>query len=165
MHLQLEPADGPKAFADESFCEAASAGFYVLAAAVFEPGRHDEVRAVLRDLRGHRRGGKLHWNDMDAQQRHNAAKKLGELDGFHVVAVGSPVPQRRQERAGAMCLKALVFELAGFGVREIVMEGRTAQLNLRDVRTVAGARYELGMPFRIWHVSGAVEPLLWATGC
>lgn len=93
----------------------------------------------------------------------NAAKRLSELAGFHIVAVGTPVPRRRQERARAMCLSTLVVELHSYGVTELLMENRTRQLNQRDVRTVAGVRQRLlprGAEFRVGHMSGA-EPLLW----
>lgn len=162
MHAR-QPVDHRRAFADESFQEATAGGFYVLAAAIFEPRANDGARDVLRGLHGKRRG-KLHWNDMDGQQQHNAAKRLGELDGFHIVTVGSPVPRRRQERARAVCLRRLVAELHGYGVSQLIMEGRAAKLNARDVQTVAGARYDLprGASFRVDHTRGAAEPLLWA---
>lgn len=61
------------AYTDESFHEAERGGFYVLAAAVFDPVERDEAREVLRRLRGKRRTGKLHWQEMDARQRSNSA--------------------------------------------------------------------------------------------
>lgn len=48
----------------------------------------------------------------------------GASKGFHVVAVGNPVPRRRQERARAACLTALVGELHGFGVQYLLIEVR-----------------------------------------
>jgi hypothetical protein len=48
---------------DESFREHDSSGFYVLAAAVFEADA-DEARLAMLALRGRRRVGKLHWNEM-----------------------------------------------------------------------------------------------------
>jgi hypothetical protein len=153
-----------QAFADESFHEADRAGgFYVLAASVFDAAAYEVVRAAMIELRG-KHAGKLHWNRMDAQGQRNAAKRLAGLDGFHVVAVGAPVPPRRQERARAMCLTTLAVELHGYGVTELLMESRTRQLNQRDVRTVAGVRQRLlprDAEFRVDHKSGA-EPLLWA---
>jgi hypothetical protein len=54
--------------------------------------------------------------------------------------------------------------LHGLDVTELVMEARERELNRRDVRTVAGARYALpaGADFRIDHEFAANEPLLWA---
>lgn len=159
------PPAAQRAFADESFKEATAGGYYVLAAAMFEPANEDEVREVLQRLRGPRRhAGKLHWNEMNEPQQHRAAKEIGSLEGFHVVAVGAPVPHKRQERARAMCLSTLVSELHSYGAERLIMERRSQELNARDVRTVTGARYQLpkGTPFRVEHVAGPDEPLLWA---
>jgi hypothetical protein len=153
-----------KAFADESFREDAVHGFYVLAAAVIEPGARGRAREAMLGLRGARKSTKLHWNEMDRHQQAMAAKTVASLEGFHVVTVGTPVPRRRQERARAMCLMSLVRELHDFGVGELVMEGRTPELDQRDISTVVGARYTLprGAVFRVEHLPGAGEPILWA---
>jgi hypothetical protein len=153
-----------KAYADESFREDAVHGFYVLAAAVIEPDARGRARDAMLDLRGARKSAKLHWNEMDRHQRAVAAKTVASLEGFHVVTVGTPVPRRRQERVRALCLTSLVRELHGFGVGALVMEGRTPELDQRDVNTVIGARYALpkGEVFRVEHLPGAEEPILWA---
>jgi hypothetical protein len=154
-----------RAFAYESFREATTGGFYVVAAAVFEPGGHELAREVMRELYGRRRrSGKLHWNQMEQTEQRAAVKTLAELDALHLVAVGGPVPPRRQERARAKCLHQLVVELHGYGVEHLLMEGRTEQLNTRDVRNVQAARYNLakGTRFVIEHMPGPLEPLLWA---
>jgi hypothetical protein len=157
-------ADHGQAFIDESFQEAPDGGFYVLAAAMFDPATYDLVRHAMREIRGMRNTSKLHWNEMDAQQRQNAVKTVAGIDGFHVVAIGTPVPRRRQERARAMCLDKLALELHGYGMTQLVVESRTRQLNQRDVATVAGARFRLpmGTVLRVDHVAGADEPLFWA---
>ncbi|OLZ52072.1 hypothetical protein [Amycolatopsis keratiniphila] len=152
------------AFGDESFKESDVDGFYVLAAAVFDPAVHDEARIVMSELRGRRRIPKLHWNEMDPAEQAAAVKTLADLDGFHLVAIGSPVPRRRQERARAGCLRRLTLELSAFDVEMLVLESRTATLNARDVETVRGARFDLpkGTQFRVVHEKGKDEPLLWA---
>lgn len=153
-----------QAFADESFYETDHGGFYVLAAAVFEPAVYEGARAAMVELRG-KHIGKLHWSKMDAQEQRNAAKRLAGLDGLHLVTVGAPVPRKRQERARAMCLTTLSVELYGYGVTELLMESRTPQLDQRDVRTVAGVRQRLlprGAEFRVDHQPGAAEPLFWS---
>jgi hypothetical protein len=160
----MSPQAARQAFVDESFHESADGGFYVLAAAVFEPAAHDEVREILRGLLGGRRVRKLHWNEMDETQQRAAAKRLADVEGLYVVTVGSPVPPKRQERARAMCLRRLVTELHGAEVTHLVVESRTVALNKRDISTVTGARFALpkGTRFRIEHVAGAAEPLLWS---
>jgi hypothetical protein len=155
---------GLQAFADESFREAELGGFYVLAAAIFEPASEDAARDAMLDLRGKRAPLKLHWNEMNQQLRHNAVKTIADLDGLYVVAVGSPVPARRQERARAACLVQLTVELHGLGVTDLHMESRTPELNQRDINTVRGARFCLpnGAVFRVGHIPGKREALLWA---
>lgn len=153
-----------RAYVDESFREAELDGFYVLVAAMFEPARYDLVRQAMRELRGRRCTRKLHWNEMDDEQRRTATKKVVDLGGFHLVAVGAPVPSRRQGRARAKCLTELVIRLHEHGVEQLCVESRTPVLDARDVTTVRGARYVLpkGSAFRVDHMVGAQEELLWA---
>jgi hypothetical protein len=166
MSLTSNPVPATRrAFADESFRESDAGGFYVVAAAVFEPGGHEVAREVMQELYGRgRRGGKLHWNQMEQAEQRAVVKTVAGLDALHVVAVGGPVPPRRQERARAMCLHRLVVELHGYDVEHLLMEGRTERLNTQDVRTVQGARFTLakGTRFVIEHMPGPQEPLLWA---
>ncbi|MDQ2710038.1 MAG: hypothetical protein M3Z25_21530 [Actinomycetota bacterium] len=86
------------AYVDESYREHEAGGFYVLAAAVFTDNA-DPAREAMLVLRGARRVSKVHWNEMDDRDRKLAVTAVAGLSGAHVVAVGSPVPRRRQERA------------------------------------------------------------------
>lgn len=138
-------------------------GIYVLAAACFEPSVLSEAREVLLALRGKHR--KLHWYDMEAAEQQRVIKSLVDLDGLHVVVIGSPVPLRRQERARAKCLTQLATELHGLGVDTLLLEGRDPDLDGRDARTVAAARQSVlpkGATLRVGHCLGPAEPLLWA---
>ncbi|WP_285758623.1 hypothetical protein [Nocardiopsis ansamitocini] len=159
----LDSPAAPVAYGDESFLESDSHGFYVLATAVFEPHAIGEARAVMSTLWKGSPTSKLHWNDLTPRQRENVAKTVADLAGFHIVAVGSPVPRRRQERARAVCLNHLVDELHGYGVDTLYLEARDKALNQRDVQTVTGARFNLprGTRFRVEHHRGGSDPLLW----
>ncbi len=152
------------AFADESFFERPTAGFYVLATVVFDAEVAETAREVMLQLRGRRQTTKLHGNEMSTPQRLAAAKTLADLDGLHVVTVGAPVPAKRQERARAQCLTRLVVELVGYGVTDLWLEARTATLDRRDVTTVTGARHHLprGTLFRVEHRPGGADALFWA---
>lgn len=152
-----------EAFADESFHENAHGGFYVLAAAVLPVDRHDELRELMLQVRGRRRGSKLHWYPMDHQEKLDVAKRIADFDELHVVTIGAPVRPRRQERGRALCLQRLVTELHDAGVRGLVAEARQTDLNARDIATVKATRHMLpqGTQFRIEHRFGADEPLLW----
>jgi len=136
---------------------------YVLAAAVIGPAVSVAARTLMLRLRGSRSTAKLHWSQMDRIQRKAATEEIAAVDGLHLIAIGSPVPRRRQERARATCLAALVPELSGVGVRHMRMEARTLVLDQRDVKTVVGARYALpkGAQLRIDHARGCDDPLLW----
>lgn len=151
------------AYGDESFLEAAASGYYVLASATFAPGAIEQAREAMLAIRGNRRTDKLHWTEMDARQQKNAAREVADLHGFHVVVVGSPVSERRQDRARAHCLTRLVTELHGFGVEDLYLEARTPTQDRRDVATVIAARYALpkGTRFVLEHLRGGQEPLLW----
>jgi hypothetical protein len=151
------------AFADESFREDATEGVYVLAATVLEHEVHEPTRELMRHLLGSRRTVKLHWHEMDRLQRKDAAHRVADIEGIHVVAVGTPVPRRRQERARAACLTALIGALHALGVQHLLIEARSAELNHRDIATAQGARFALpkGSQFRVDHMPGSDEPLLW----
>ncbi len=85
------------------------------------------------------RTGKLRWNVLTGDQKRAVVERVADFEELYLVAVGTPVPARRQER------------------------GRTVQLDARDVRTVQQTRFSLpqGAAFRVRHVRGADEPLLW----
>ncbi|MGW2838343.1 hypothetical protein ACWCWD_11165 [Streptomyces sp. NPDC001493] len=150
---------------DESFQEHDSTGFYILAAAIIEPAAVDSVRAAMLALKGRRATSKIHWTEMDQRQRNAAARLVASQSGIHIVSVGAPVPRRKQERARAKCLTALVVELHGFGVDQLYIEARQETLNARDIRTVLAARANLpkGTRLQADHVHGNDEPLLWVS--
>ncbi len=153
---------GLVAYVDESFHEHPTAGFYVLAAAVFD-GESDDARQAMRGLRGGRRTDKLHWNEMDDRQQKTAAQKVAELPGVHLVTIGTPVPPRKQERARRASLRQLVYELHGLGVTQLMMEARQDTLDRADVQLVTATRFDLpkGTQMRVDHQRGAAEPLFW----
>lgn len=153
---------GLVAYVDESFHEHPTAGFYVLAAAVFD-SESDDARQVMLGLRGGRRTDKLHWNEMDARQQRTAAQKVAELPGVHLVTIGTPVPRRKQERARRASLRRLTYELHGMGVTQLMMEARQDTLDRADVQLVAATRFDLpkGTRLRVDHQRGAAEPLFW----
>ncbi|MFF4828237.1 hypothetical protein ACFY20_35730 [Streptomyces sp. NPDC001312] len=152
-----------RAWSDESFQEHDDAGFYIIAAAVIPDDAQEYVREEMLRLQARHSSTKVHWTKADDAQRGQLSRAVAALDGLHVVAVGAPVRPRRQERARAHCLNLLVCELHGFGVRHLFMEARDPVLNARDVATVQQARYALPKDagFRLDHLPGVVEPLLW----
>lgn len=49
----------------------------------------------------HAGSDKLHWNELDDQEKQTATKAVSELDGFHIVTVGAPVPAKNEPGPGA----------------------------------------------------------------
>ncbi|MEU8279252.1 hypothetical protein ACFYOK_38270 [Microbispora bryophytorum] len=131
------------AWADESFQEHDTTGFYIIAAVIIPASAQESARAQMLRAQARHAPAKLHWVAHDDKERLELAYTVAEIEGLHIVAVGSPVHQRRQERARAYCLHQLVLELHGFGVEQLFMEARQPTLNTRDITTVQHARYTL----------------------
>lgn len=150
------------AYVDESFHEHPTDGFYVLAAAVFDE-EADQAREAMLTLRGRRRIAKLHWNEMDHRQQRTAAQTVSDLAGIHLITIGTPVPQKKQERARRTALRRLAYELHSIGVTQIMIEARQAKLDRADVELVITTRTDLpkGTHLRVDHQRGAAEPLFW----
>ena len=146
------------AFLTKSYLEACAnnAGFYVLASAVFEPDQHLEAREVLLGLKRRPRHGEAALERMDKRQKRAAAQRLADVEGLHLVAVGAPLPIRRQERARAACLRRLVHELHTYGVggpADRVPDDRTRQTRCRHgarrpLRAAQGNAVQGGAPGR-----------------
>ncbi|MBM7770438.1 hypothetical protein JOD54_000642 [Actinokineospora baliensis] len=154
----------PQAFADESHFTAGQNGSYIMGAVVVADAEREAIRAAMLGLRGRKKRGKLHWHDMKRDARLDAARTLAAVSGRHVVVVGTTVGAAQQERGRAKCLERLVYELHLRGVAGLFMEGRTRQLNDRDIRVAMWARSNLpkGAQFAVTHLRGGEEPLLWA---
>ena len=119
----------------------------------------------MRQLKGRRDTSKVHWTEMNQQQRRQAAQLIAAQEQLHIVSVGSPVPRRRQERARSKSLGELARQLYGFGVNQLYLEAREKELNKRDIATITEVRRGLpkGTTFRADHIPGALEPLLWVS--
>jgi hypothetical protein len=153
-----------EAFVDESYDDRSVPGFYVLAAALLPADRHAELREAMLAVRARGRTSKLHWYAMEQQEKLDVAKRIGDFREMHIVTVGTPVLQQKQERGRALCLRQLVMELHSAGVTRLVAEGRQSGLDARDVDTVRRTRQHMlpkGAAIRIEHQRGALEPLLW----
>lgn len=144
---------------DESY-RAAADGHYVLAAAVIEATRVDAVRAQARAVPP--KGAKVfHWRDERPELRMTMLKQVVGMGVGLVVAVSTPVDSRRQQRARALCLKRLAWELAERGVRELVIESRGEQ-DAQDRKVLAGLHRAGEIPKDlIYRFDTKDEPALW----
>ncbi|MDL5487464.1 hypothetical protein [Microbacterium wangruii] len=87
---------------------------YILAATVADPAECDTIREALRDLKlGN--GPKLHWKDENDDRRALIGAAVAEMPVMHTVVVGTPLDQRKQERARRKCMERLFYELHTLG--------------------------------------------------
>ncbi|HZT66112.1 MAG TPA: hypothetical protein VFA11_10025 [Acidimicrobiales bacterium] len=150
------------AFVDESL-RMSGEGLYVVTAVVVteDPDRcRDAIRSVLLP-----RQRRFHWRDESEAQRKAMLDALAALELPVYGYVRRPVPRRRQERARALCLNRMLWdlgqELAG---AELVLETRQDRNDRKDRQTIIRAQKAGIAPpdlrYRFEHPGG--EPLLWA---
>jgi hypothetical protein len=130
------------AFADESY-RAASPGLFVLAAACVEQDADlDFLRHELRSVRANGKAA-FHWRDEDEPLRLAMLDLLASVGLADMTAVvASPLRPRRQERARAVCMRRLGWDLPQLGVNHLVIESRSNQ-DAADGRVLGGLQ-EIG---------------------
>ena len=150
------------AWIDESIHLDAGNSFYVLAAAVGDPSSSDMIRDQLRALVPGRRP-RLHWHKEEGSDRLIIVDAVGKLDLAHLVVVGSPVSQRKQERARRKCAELLFHRLSEMGVSQAFIEARTPTQNQKDMRMVRGFRgaKTIAADPRVDFARPLEEPMLW----
>lgn len=149
-----------RAYVDESVREQ-SPGYYVLAAVVVNDDGIDAVRSTLRGLLmpGAQR---LHWHDEREDARASLVKAVGSLDLPALAVVSTPMRRSRQERARALCLTRLLWELAQLDVPAVTVESRQNR-DRHDASTIGAARRagRAHTALRFDHQRPRDEPLLW----
>jgi hypothetical protein len=151
------------AFIDESVRAGSGGLLYVVAAGAVVQADLDPARDAFRKLLLPRQPY-LHWNTEKPARRLAVLDRLTGLDAMALACSSYPVGTRRQERARAACLTALVGDLKAEGISELVIETRGESLDRRDRRTLLHAR-DVGIaPHNLSyrHVGKLEEPLLWA---
>ena len=150
------------AWVDESMIQLGREGTYLLAAVVSDPAACDATRAVLRSLRTGREP-KLHWSSEKPSRRARITAAVAKFDIPSVVVIGTPLDQRRQERARRCCMEELLPYLAGLGVAQVWLEARTASLNAKDRAHIEAMRGRqlLTTALRIDVARPSEEPMLW----
>ncbi len=148
-------------FVDESI-RAGANGIYVIAAAIIAPTDSEHIRRDVRALlRG--RQQRFHWRDESEAMRQRMLDHLTRLDLDAVISVQEPVEPAKLERARALCLQRLLWELLDTDLEELVIESRQDHNDRRDRRTIAHAQRSKtappGLAYRFaWPHD---EPLLW----
>lgn len=151
------------AFVDESMQQtgAPEERAYLLAAAVTETARCEEIRQTVRSLR-HGREKRLHWYDQEPTRHTKIAETIGALGMAATVVIGTPL-HRRSERARRKCMESLLPRLESMGVDRVVLEARTPSQNVLDEQHLLGMRGRRLITRALWvEIARSVdEPLLW----
>ena len=114
-------------FVDESI-RAGANGIYVIAAAIIAPSDSDHMRQDVRALlRG--RQQRFHWRDESEAMRQRMLDHLTRLDLDAIISVQEPVEPAKLERARALCLQRLLWELLDTDLEELVIESPLGSLN------------------------------------
>jgi hypothetical protein len=147
-------------FVDESMREG-QGGLYVVAAVVFATDLEDARRATRSVLLP--RQVRFHWHQESEPQR---LKMLEHLAGVATSAMAyacRPISLRQQERARALCLNRLLWDVRDIGVTELVFESRQQRNNQKDRRTIVHAvKSGIASPtLRYRFERPKEEPLLW----
>lgn len=157
------PGGGWAAFVDESESDRRrDPDTYILAATVVAADAFDQVRRQMLALRIGK-GGKVHWQNEDAQRQMKIITAISELPLEYVVVVRSCLRQERGERRRRLCLEQLCYELDQMGVHQMILESRGRADDRRDLLALQGFRAQqvVSSSLRMYHEAGPVEPMLW----
>lgn len=135
---------------------------YILAAVVADPRKCEEMRSSMTSLRVGKEP-KLHWHAEKTARRRKIVTTVAGFDINSIVVIATPLDERRQERARAQCLDALLIELDHIGVRRVYLEQREKTLNRRDLQHIDRLRgtRTISASLRIDVARPSVEPMLW----
>jgi hypothetical protein len=155
--------NGLSAFVDESGSDRIrDPHTYMLAAAIYTPKNAPHIRQTLHSLLlpGQR---KIHWRDEDHRRRAKLAETVGSLDHMGLIVVRNGQPGEKDERRRRICSERLYFELQQLGVTDACFESRGPADDKRDRHHLDAlkARKQVDGSFRINHIPGKADPLLW----
>lgn len=148
------------AFVDESI-RLGEGGAYLVAAAVVTDVDLDQARRRVRSVIPHRQP-RFHWRDESEPQRRRMLEAIVELGPTAAAYVCIPTG-RRQDRARALCLNRMLWDLKQLGATRVVFESREPHNDRKDARTIERAKRagaaaaDLEYAFR----RPLEEPLLW----
>jgi hypothetical protein len=151
------------AFVDESGSqEHRDPGTYILAAAICDEQRLEDVRDTMLRMRL-RKAGKLHWHEEGSGRRLELAATVAGLALEQLVVVRSMDTSDPPERRRRKTFERLLHELAGRDVSQVVAESRGPADDRRDRDHLDSLRAGrvLTSALRLDHRSGPLEPALW----
>lgn len=137
-----------------------AAGLYVVAAAVVMD-TPDKASAAAKEVLLPRQS-RFHWRDELDRQRYRMLDCMLAAELAVYGYIRRSVPARGQERARALCLRRLLWDLQDAKVDEVVLESRHAA-DRRDRQTIVRAQKAgvaaTGLKYR--HAFPDSEPPLW----
>ncbi|UFS58010.1 hypothetical protein [Subtercola endophyticus] len=106
---------------------------------------------------------KLHWYESVEAQRRKYITLIAGMEIMHWVIVREDTQNEGPERSRRACIEMMIYELHQIEVFEAVFESRGAANDKRDIDMLGYLRATktITKPFRIDHVRGMDEPLLW----
>ncbi len=152
------------AYVDESLRQGPT-GLYVVATVVIT-GDRDHARNVARSVLL-RRQPRYHWHAESEPQRHRMLEAITGLDVRVLAYACRPVAPSKTERARALCIGRLLWDLVAEddlgNVDELVLESRQEHNDRKDRKIIAAAQRAHRAPasLRYSHAQPSAEPLLW----
>jgi len=156
---RCENPTGMHAFVDESL-RAAGDGLYMVAAVVVVDGDIEASRRAAQNVLLARQR-RFHWRNESERQRLRMLEVISTLDAT-ALAYSRALRGERQERARALCIERMLWDLREMGVSEVVFESR-GRGNNKDARTIANAQRAgvAAKTMRYRFERPEEEPMLW----
>lgn len=135
-------------------------GLYLVTVVVVETATaaHELATSLLLP-----RQARVHWHAEGDERRRQLVERLAAAALNCTAYVSRPVSSRRHERARALCMGRLLWDLRDSAVDELVIESRQERNDRRDRRTIIAAqkahRARPDLSYR--HERPATVPMLW----
>jgi hypothetical protein len=135
---------------------------YMLAAAIYDSETSLKASAAMQSLLlpGQQ---KVHWHDEDERRRLKLVNEVAGLEGVGLIVVRNGLPGEKDERRRRLCGERMYYELQQSGVQNAVFESRGPADDRRDRTHLDSlkASKQITGSFRVDHLAGKAEPLLW----
>ncbi|GAP61413.1 conserved hypothetical protein [Arthrobacter sp. Hiyo1] len=135
---------------------------YILAAAIYDAEASQKASAAMRGLLLPGQV-KVHWHDEDERRRLKLVNEVAGLEGVGLIVVRNGLPGEKDERRRRLCGERMYYELQQRGVQNAVFESRGPADDRRDRKHLDSlkASRRITGSFRVDHLAGRIEPLLW----
>lgn len=130
---------------------------YVVGCVIGPHSEYEELRARFGT------GPRFHFRNESEERRQTMLGQIAECGLATSGYVAQPVPSRRQPRARSLCLKALLWDLNGWGVSELIIESRQRHNDRRDGILIVSAQRSgiAARDLRYGWETPSGNPMLW----